>query len=67
MAERGEANRLGGRMARYARVGTAVGGLAVRLGAERVLQAVYAYIQPRKAIMTASDVQVVRGESYIAK
>ncbi len=33
----GEANNLGGRMARYARVGTAVGGLAVRLGAERVL------------------------------
>ncbi len=33
----GEANSLGGRMARYARVGSAVGGLAVRLGAERVL------------------------------
>jgi predicted unusual protein kinase regulating ubiquinone biosynthesis (AarF/ABC1/UbiB family) len=32
-----EANTLGGRMARYARVGSAVGGLAVRLGAERVL------------------------------
>ena len=37
MAGPGESNRLGGRMARYARVGTAVGGLAVRLGAERVL------------------------------
>ncbi len=34
MAER---NSLGGRLARYARVGTAMGGLAVRLGAERVL------------------------------
>ncbi len=33
----GEANTLGGRVARYARVGSAVGGLAVRLGAERVL------------------------------
>ncbi|CAM9732071.1 unnamed protein product [Phaeothamnion confervicola] len=33
----GEANSLGGRVARYARVGSAVGGLAVRLGAERVL------------------------------
>ena len=32
-----EANSLGGRVARYARVGSAVGGLAVRLGAERVL------------------------------
>ncbi|MFN7194537.1 MAG: ABC1 kinase family protein, partial [Rhodospirillales bacterium] len=37
MAGGSESNRLGGRMARYARVGTAVGGLAVRLGAERVL------------------------------
>jgi predicted unusual protein kinase regulating ubiquinone biosynthesis (AarF/ABC1/UbiB family) len=33
----GEANSLGGRLARYARVGSAMGGLAVRLGAERVL------------------------------
>ncbi|MBI3507810.1 MAG: AarF/ABC1/UbiB kinase family protein [Proteobacteria bacterium] len=33
----GEANTLGGRVARYARVGSAVGGLAMRLGAERVL------------------------------
>jgi predicted unusual protein kinase regulating ubiquinone biosynthesis (AarF/ABC1/UbiB family) len=32
-----EANSLGGRVARYARVGSAVGGLAMRLGAERVL------------------------------
>ena len=32
--------------------------------AERVLQAVYAYIQPRKAIMMVSDVQVVRGERF---
>ena len=32
-----EQNSLGGRLARYARVGTAMGGLAVRLGAERVL------------------------------
>ncbi len=32
-----EANSLGGRVKRYARVGSAVGGLAVRLGAERVL------------------------------
>jgi predicted unusual protein kinase regulating ubiquinone biosynthesis (AarF/ABC1/UbiB family) len=36
MAER-EENTLGGRVRRYARVGTAVGGLAARLGAERVL------------------------------
>jgi predicted unusual protein kinase regulating ubiquinone biosynthesis (AarF/ABC1/UbiB family) len=35
MAE--EDNSLGGRVRRYARVGTAVGGLAARLGAERVL------------------------------
>ncbi|MCA3245374.1 MAG: AarF/ABC1/UbiB kinase family protein [Azospirillum sp.] len=33
----GESNSLGGRLARYARVGSAMGGLAVRLGAERVL------------------------------
>jgi predicted unusual protein kinase regulating ubiquinone biosynthesis (AarF/ABC1/UbiB family) len=33
----GEENSLGGRVRRYARVGTAVGGLAARLGAERVL------------------------------
>jgi predicted unusual protein kinase regulating ubiquinone biosynthesis (AarF/ABC1/UbiB family) len=32
-----EGNNLGGRVRRYARVGTAVGGLAARLGAERVL------------------------------
>ena len=32
-----EENSLGGRVRRYARVGTAVGGLAARLGAERVL------------------------------
>lgn len=32
-----EQNSLGGRLARYARVGSAMGGLAVRLGAERVL------------------------------
>lgn len=32
-----ESNSLGGRLARYARVGSAMGGLAVRLGAERVL------------------------------
>lgn len=37
MASNGESNRFSGRVARYARVGTAVGGLAVRLGAERVL------------------------------
>lgn len=36
MAERDE-NTLGGRLARYARVGTAVGGLAARLAGERVL------------------------------
>src|SRR5262245_55426257 len=36
MAE-SEENSLGGRIRRYARVGTAVGGLAARLGAERVL------------------------------
>jgi predicted unusual protein kinase regulating ubiquinone biosynthesis (AarF/ABC1/UbiB family) len=36
MANR-EENSLGGRVRRYARVGTAVGGLAARLGAERVL------------------------------
>jgi len=32
-----EENRLGGRLARYARVGTAVGGLAARFAGERVL------------------------------
>ncbi len=38
MAERDDENTLGGRIRRYARVGTAVGGLAARLGAERVLR-----------------------------
>jgi predicted unusual protein kinase regulating ubiquinone biosynthesis (AarF/ABC1/UbiB family) len=37
MANHREENTLGGRMRRYARVGTAVGGLAARLGAERML------------------------------
>jgi len=37
MADPPEENRLGGRVRRYARVGTAVGGLAARLGAERYL------------------------------
>ena len=32
--------------------------------AERVLEAVYPYVQPRKAILTMSDVQVVRGERF---
>jgi PII-like signaling protein len=32
--------------------------------AESVLQAVYDYIKPRKAIMMVSDVQVVRGERF---
>ncbi len=31
---------------------------------DRVLEAVYPYIAPRKAIMTISDVQVVRGERF---
>ena len=34
--ERGEANRLTGRMTRYARVGTSVGRVAARMGAERL-------------------------------
>lgn len=37
MANHREENTLGGRVRRYARVGTAVGGLAARLGAERML------------------------------
>jgi predicted unusual protein kinase regulating ubiquinone biosynthesis (AarF/ABC1/UbiB family) len=37
MPDTPEDNRLAGRMRRYARVGTAVGGLAARLGAERYL------------------------------
>ncbi|MEN9707599.1 MAG: hypothetical protein RIQ68_7 [Pseudomonadota bacterium] len=32
--------------------------------AERVLEAVYEFVQPRKAILTISDVQVVRGERF---
>jgi predicted unusual protein kinase regulating ubiquinone biosynthesis (AarF/ABC1/UbiB family) len=36
-ADRAEANRLGGRIRRYARVGTAVGGLAARLAGQRYL------------------------------
>ena len=31
---------------------------------DRVLEAVYPFIQLRKAIMTVSDVQVVRGERF---
>ena len=31
---------------------------------ERVLEAVYPYVQTRKAILTISDVQVVRGERF---
>ncbi len=31
---------------------------------DRLLEAVYPYIQPRKAIVTVSDVQVVRGERF---
>ena len=37
MARSGEEDRLSGRIRRYARVGTAVGGLAVRLAGERLL------------------------------
>jgi dipeptidase len=32
--------------------------------AERVLEAVYPFVQTRKAILTISDVQVVRGERF---
>ncbi len=32
--------------------------------AERVLAAVYEFVLPRKAILTLSDVQVVRGERF---
>ena len=39
MAEEDERNRLTGRIRRYTRVGTAVGGLAARLAGERYLGA----------------------------